>query len=256
MKKTFIFIYLLASSIIAQGWSQKGHDVTAYIAEKHLTPAARAAVDSILEGKSMVYWSNWLDNASHNMDYGHTYTWHFKNIDDGVKYEDAPLNPKGDIITAINGQIAILSDSTTSLHDKNVALKILVHCMGDLHQPMHLGHLSDLGGNKIKLKFFDRETNLHSIWDSSLVEYAHKWSYTEWQEQIDRATPQEESIIVSGSVDDWGKESYNIAKEVYVYFQPGMKVMYNPIARWAPVIETQLLRGGLRLAHLLNQIYQ
>lgn len=239
----------------AAAWSQKGHDVTAYIAEKHLTPTARAAVDSLLEGKSMVYWTNWLDNASHTMDYAYTKTWHYKNIDAGVPYEDAPRNEKGDVVEAIYGQIAVLQDSASSFRDKNLALKILVHCMGDLHQPMHMGHLTDLGGNKTKLKFFSRDTNLHSIWDSSLVEYAHKWSYTEWQEQIDRAGAEQEQIIVAGNVDDWARETYGIAREVYRYFQPGMKVMYDPIARWAPTIEQQLLRGGLRLAFVLNSVF-
>lgn len=255
MNRFFTLVFAFSACICAFGWSQKGHDVTAYIAEKHLNPRARAAVDSLLQGKSMVYWANWLDNASHGMDYAYTKTWHYRNSDLGVAYEDASVNPKGDVINAINQQIAILADSTSSFRDKNLALKILIHCMGDMHQPMHMGYAKDLGGNKVKLKFFDRETNLHSIWDSSLVEYAHKWGYTEWQEQIDRATPEQVEIIVNGSVDDWGKETYKIAVDVYKYFQPGMKVMYDPIARWAPVIEQQLLRGGLRLAHVLNQIW-
>ena len=256
MKKLLILLNLAFLALSASAWSQKGHDVTAYIAEQHLTPAARAAVDSLLQGKSMVYWANWLDNASHSMDYAYTKTWHYKNIDAGVPYEEAPLNEKGDVVSAIYGQIDILSDPNSSFRDKNLALKILIHCMGDLHQPMHLGHLSDLGGNKTKVKYFDRDTNLHSIWDSSLVESGHKWSYTEWQQQIDRATPEEESVIVSGSVDDWGKETFGIATDVYKYFRPGMKVMFDPIARWTPIIEQQFLRGGLRLAFVLNTIFQ
>lgn len=255
MKHLLASVFLVINAFSAFAWSQKGHDVTAYIAENHLNPRAAAVVDSLLEGKSMVYWANWLDNASHSMDYAYTKTWHYKNIDAGIPYEEAPKNEKGDVVTAIVGQIDVLADSTSSFRDKNLALKILIHCMGDLHQPMHLGHLSDLGGNKTKLKFFDRDTNLHSIWDSSLVEYAHKWSYSEWQQQIDRATPPEEEIIVSGTVDDWAKQTYDIATQAYVYFQPGMKVMYDPIARWAPVIEQQLLRGGLRLASILNSLY-
>ena len=120
---------------------------------------------------------------------------------------------------------------------------------------MHLGHASDLGGNRVKMKFFDRNTNLHSIWDSSLVESGHKWSYTEWQQQIDTTDPEKIAAITKGSVDDWARETYNIATQCSVYFRPGNKVMYNDIARWTPVIEQQFLRGGLRLAHILNSIY-
>ena len=255
MKKYIVAFALSLSALAAGAWSQKGHDVTAYIAEQHLTPRTRAAVDSILEGKSMVYWANWLDNASHQLEMGHTRTWHYKNIDAGVDYDKAPLNEKGDVVTAIDSQIEILENPATTPAEAALAMKILVHCMGDMHQPMHMGHLSDLGGNKTSLKFFGTKTNLHSIWDSRLVESAHKWSYTEWQQQIDRATPEQEAAIVAGTTDDWARETFEIATRCYKYFRPGQKVMYNEIARWTPVIEEQFLRGGLRLAHVLNGIF-
>lgn len=255
MKKYLTTLLCLAVALAAGAWSQKGHDVTAYIAEQHLTPQARAAVDSILDGRSMVYWSNWLDNASHQMDHAYTRTWHYKNIDEGETYESAAANPAGDVVTAVKQQIEVLSDPSTSPADAALALKILIHIVGDMHQPMHLGHASDLGGNRVKMKFFDRNTNLHSIWDSSLVESGHKWSYTEWQQQIDTTDPEKIAAITKGSVDDWARETYNIATQCYVYFRPGNKVMYNDIARWTPVIEQQFLRGGLRLAHILNSIY-
>lgn len=255
MKKYLTTLLCVAVALAAGAWSQKGHDVTAYIAEQHLTPQARAAVDSILDGRSMVYWSNWLDNASHQMDHAYTRTWHYKNIDEGETYDSAPANPSGDVVTAIKQQIEVLQDPATTKADAALALKILIHIVGDMHQPMHLGHASDLGGNRVKMKFFDRNTNLHSIWDSSLVESGHKWSYTEWQQQIDTTDPEKIAAITKGSVDDWARETYNIATQCYVYFRPGNKVMYNDIARWTPVIEQQFLRGGLRLAHILNSIY-
>lgn len=256
MRKLFITFALCVATVFGcSAWSQKGHDVTAYIAEQHLTPEARAAVDSILDGRSMVYWSNWLDNASYQTEHAYTKTWHYKNIDAGVNYDDAPLNPAGDVVTAINQQVAVLSNPATDREQAFLALRILIHLMGDLHQPMHLGHLSDRGGNSVKVKFFDRETNLHSLWDSSLVESGHKWSYTEWQQQIDRATAAQQQAITAGTVDDWARETFDIATQCYIYFRPGAKVAYNDIARWTPVIEQQLLRAGLRLASLLNSIY-
>ena len=78
MKRSFISIFMSVAAISAFGWGQKGHDVTAFIAENHLTPTTRAAVDSLLEGRSMVYWANWLDNASHTPKYAYTKTWHYK----------------------------------------------------------------------------------------------------------------------------------------------------------------------------------
>ena len=251
-------LYLLFSagvSISAFGWGQKGHDTVAFIAENHLTPATKAAVDSILDGKSPVYWANWLDNASHQRPLAYTKTWHYKNIDEGVRYEEAPANPAGDAVTAIKSRIEILNNPESSLEERQLALKILIHVVGDIHMPLHMGHATDLGGNRIKVKFFNRENNLHSVWDSSLPESAHKWSYTEWQQQIDRANPALQTEIISGTVDDWAKETVAIASDVYTYFQPGANISYNDIARWTPTIEQQFLRGGLRLAYLLNTIF-
>ena len=247
---------LLSSCMLSWGWSQKGHDVTAYIAEKHLTPAAAAAVDSLFDGKSMVYWANWLDNASHTPEYAYSSTWHYKNINDGVEYEQMAVNPKGDAITAIQSRIEILKDPNATRDDKVLALKMLVHIMGDIHQPMHVARATDRGGNNVKVKFFGRDRNLHGVWDSDLVESAHTWSYSEWQDQIDRLSPEEQASVVEGSLDDWAKETLAITRQIYKDIPAGYNLSYNDVAKYAPIIETQLERAGLRLAYVLNSIFQ
>lgn len=255
MKHFIITVAMLGASIAAFGWGQKGHDTVAFIAENHLTETTRAAVDSILDGKSPVYWANWLDNASHTPEYAYTKTWHYKNVDADRTYDDMPANPAGDAVTAVKQQIEKLSDPATTKADAALALKILIHVTGDMHQPMHMGHATDLGGNRVKLKYFNRDKNLHGIWDTDLLESAHRWSYTEWQQQLDRLNDVDEALTVQGSVDDWARETMEITRRCYDFFQPGINVSYNQIAYWAPTIEQQLLRGGLRLAHLLNTIY-
>ena len=134
-------------------------------------------------------------------------------------------------------------------------LRMLIHLVGDMHQPMHLGHLSDLGGNLHKINFFKRDNNLHSVWDNSIVESAHKWSYTEWQSQIDRVSEVERTRLIAGDIDDWAKETYMIASKIYEATPIGSNISYDYVAEWTPVIEQQFLKGGLRLAHLLNIIY-
>lgn len=255
MKHFIITVAMLGASMAAFGWGQKGHDTVAFIAENHLTETTRAAVDSILDGKSPVYWANWLDNASHTPEYAYTKTWHYKNVDADRTYDDMPANPAGDAVTAVKQQIEKLSDPATTKAEAALALKILIHVTGDMHQPMHMGHATDLGGNRVKLKYFNRDKNLHGIWDTDLLESAHRWSYTEWQQQLDRLNDVDEALTVQGSVDDWARETMEITRRCYDFFQPGINVSYNQIAYWAPTIEQQLLRGGLRLAHLLNTIY-
>ena len=258
MKSHNILLSLFISSIPLSsfGWGQKGHDVTAFIAENHLTPSTYQTVTDLLDGKSIVYWANWLDNASHTPEYAYSKTWHYKNIDDGVKFEEAPLLESGDVIRAIYQQVEVLKNAAASKPEKQLALKILVHLMGDLHQPMHMGHASDLGGNRCTVAYFGRDTNLHSAWDSSLPEAAHKWTYTEWQNQIDRASEQETiEILNNGTPEKWGKETFELCKQVYDATPEGYNISYDYISDWTPSIENQLLKGGLRLADVLNSIY-
>lgn len=257
MKTRYLFVVavLITTSIPVFGWGQKGHDTTAAIAERNLTQTARDAIDSLLNGRSIVYWANWLDNASHTPEYAYTKTWHYKNVDAGVEFDEAPLLDSGDIVRALDAMIGVLQKADSSQEDRQLALKIIVHLLGDIHQPMHLGHASDRGANQIEVKFFDRVTNLHSVWDSSLPEAAHKWSYTEWVDQLDRATPAMKDEILYGTPADWARETFDICSRVYDTTPAGTIISYDYIAKWTPIVETQFLKGGLRLADILNSIF-
>ena len=103
--------------------------------------------------------------------------------------------------------------------------------------------------------YFGKEKNLHGIWDTDILEGGHKWSYEEWATEIDRLNRRQIKEICKGSVDDWARETFAIATEVYGSTPQGSKLSYDYQARWTPVIERQLLRGGLRLAHLLNSVF-
>lgn len=251
-------IFILLSVLFAQGafaWGQKGHDVTAYIAECHLTPQAAARVDKLLGGHSPVYYSNWLDIASHQPEYAYTKTWHYLNIDEGQTFETMPKNTDGDVVTAIDSIVEKLKAGGLTPEEEALNLKMLIHLVGDIHCPMHMGRLSDLGGNKRPVLFFRDPTNLHSVWDSALVEAAHRWSFTEWQQQIDRLSEAEIAEIQAANPEEWAKETHAICVEVYAKTPEGSTISYDYIAEATPVVERQFLRGGYRLARLLNDIY-
>ncbi|MDE6508451.1 MAG: S1/P1 nuclease [Alistipes sp.] len=253
-------LLLLACSLLAAqsvaAWGQKGHDVTAYIAECHLTPKAAKKIDKALGGHSPVYYANWLDNASHTPEYAYTKTWHYLNIDEGHTLETMPKNPDGDVLEAVTSLVDQLKGGNLAPEQETLALKMLIHLVGDMHCPMHTGRLSDRGGNQRPVTMFGKPTNLHSIFDTSVPEAAHRWSYTEWQQQLDRLSKDEVARIQSGTPRDWLLETSEICKEIYDFTPEGTKVSYDYVAKYAPVIEQQFLRGGLRLARLLNEIYR
>lgn len=257
MKRNFLLLVaVVGTAVSAFAWGQKGHDVTAYIAEKHLSEQVKAKVEAALDGHSLVYYSNWLDNASNNPEYRYTKTWHFKNVDVGQTVLSTPTASTGDIVSAIKDIVNKLKNGNLSHEDENIALRMLIHLVGDMHQPMHMGRNDDRGGNKIKITSFNRDTNLHSYWDTELVDFVHKWSYSEWQFQIDRASAEDAEKIVAGDIESWAQESVNIATDIYNDTPEGTRVSFNYGAKYAPVIEQQFLKGGLRLAHLLSTIYQ
>lgn len=260
MKHIFTTIAGLLIATSCMAWGQKGHDTTCAIAQQHLSKKAQKRIAAILDGKSILYWSNWLDNAVHTPQYEYAKTWHYKNIDAGQRYEDVPPFPAGDVVTALTDLETKLREyeRAPKAHEAEeaLALKMYVHLMGDLHQPMHMGHATDLGGNNIKVKYFGRDANLHGIWDTNLLESAHAWSHTEWVEEIDRTTKAERISIACGTIDDWARETLSIATEVYEDTPEGTRVSYDYVAKWAPTIEAQLLRGGIRLADRLNAIFK
>lgn len=256
MKRPVILLISLLAAVNAWAWGPKGHDVTAYIAECNLTPEAAERIDRLLGGYSIVYFANWLDTASHTPEYAYSRTWHYANIDDGYTFETMPRNPDGDVVSAVEMLTDALRKGGLESEQEALYLKMLVHLVGDLHCPMHSGRLTDVGGNTLPVRMFGHDTNLHSVWDSSLPEAAHKWSYTEWQSQIDRLADDEAVLMEAGDPLDWYLEAHAICEQIYADTPPGTNISYDYVAKYTPVIERQFLRGGRRLARLLNEIYR
>ena len=256
--KRFILIVTMVAAMAtnALAWGPKGHDTIAYIAEQHLSKRALKEVQAILDGHSMVYVANWMDNASHTEEYAYTKTWHYVNVDaNEPSYAESTHDAKGDVVTAINSLVTDLKSGKLAPEEERVALKMLIHLVGDMHCPMHAGWKSDRGGNGTKVKYFGNQKKLHSVWDSEIVESAHRWSYSEWQEQIDRATPKQEQAYMQGTPNEWIEETVILARDVYDNSVDKGNLSYDYVAQYAPIIEQQFLKGGLRLAKLLEDIY-
>ena len=240
----------------AMAWGPKGHDVVAYIAEQHLSRKALKKVESALGGHTMVYVANWMDNASHSEEYAYTKTWHYVNVDPSERsYAASSKATTGDVVTAINGIMGRLKGGNLTPEQERAELMMLIHLVGDMHCPMHAGHKSDRGGNGTQVKYFGKAKNLHSVWDSEIVESAHRWSYKEWQENIDRINKKRQKAIAIGTPDEWIEESVLLADDIYKNSTKGGNLSYDYVAVYAPVVESQLLKGGIRLAKLLEEIY-
>lgn len=257
MRRVALSISLAFATILnALAWGQKGHDIINYIAECHLDEEVLAEVEELLDGRSIVYWGNWADSAKYTEEYKYTAPWHHRNVEQGESCESTPTTKGGDVVWAVKEMVTRLKDTTQSREDHALCLKLLIHLVGDLHSPMHAGRREDLGGNRVPMVFFYEATNLHAIWDSKLIERVHTWSYTEWQQQIDRLSADSVEVVVSGSVDDWFMESYDLAVQIYADARRRQDENFDYCDKYQLPLETQLRNGGLRLAYILNDIYR
>lgn len=262
---SILSILMLLTSIPASAWGPKGHDIVAAIAEQNLTARTKKNLAELLDGKSIVYYSSWMDNIQNSPywkdGYNKTKTWHYANVDKGETYQTMKKNEKGDIVTALTELTKELTENYDNLTDSMRVdyVKMIVHMVGDLHCPMHAGRLSDRGGNNFKVKWFGQKTNLHSVWDSKMIDSARRWSYSEWRDHLDRKDKKFKKTAVQGSYEDWFTATVKNAAEIYDYVERIEKenpnLSYQFVYDFSPMLEEQLLLGGLRLAHVLNSIF-
>ena len=256
MRRFVIIIFATLIPAISFAWGTKGHDIVAYIAEQRLSKRTKRNVEQVLGGYSMVYVANWMDNASHTDEYDYTKTWHYVNVDhEEGSYARSKKEDNGDVVTAVNNIVKSLKCDQLTPEQERVKLMMLIHLVGDMHCPMHAGHKSDRGGNGTKVKYFGKQEKLHSVWDSQIVESVHRWSYTEWQREIDRIDRKTEKRIMQGTPNNWIEECVLLADDVYTRSAKGGNLSYDYVAHYTPIVELQLLKGGIRLAKILEEIY-
>jgi hypothetical protein len=258
MKKKSIYISIFAISLVAIlfiSWGPTGHRTTAAIAENHLDRKARKQIAKILDGASLAEVSTFADEIKSDKNFRRFGSWHYVNYPKGGSYATAPKNPKGDIIVAIDSCISVLKNEKSSKVDKAFYLKMLIHLVGDIHQPLHIGHKKDKGGNTIQVLWHGKKTNIHHVWDIDMIE---QWnmSYSELVENIDlKLSKKEIETIQKGSVLDWTIENRKITDEIYNSVKSGDKLGYNYSYKYMGTVKNQLQKGGLRLAKILNDIW-
>lgn len=254
-----VVLLALLSFNFAYCWGTTGHRVIAEIAEKHLTGAAKRHLKQIIGTEKLAYWANWPDfiKADTTGVWKHTDQWHYVNVDPQTNFKSFSDSLQLQKAPNIYTQIKILSeqikDKKMPVKDREIALRFLIHLMGDAAQPLHLGRLEDLGGNKIKVKFFGDNTNLHSLWDSKLVDF-QKYSYTEYATVLDVKSKDEVKQIQSGTLEEWLYDSHQEANKIYSNSLADSSYAYDYNYKFTPFLERQLLYGGLRLAKVLNDI--
>ncbi|MFD2561707.1 S1/P1 nuclease [Aquimarina rubra] len=259
MNTRYIILFLLLTISfkgfsIADDWGKTGHRVTGEIAESYLTEKAKRNIAKLLKGQGLAFVSIYADEIKSDNRYREYGPWHYVNFSFDKKYGEETPSERGDLVQGIQKCIEVLKSETSSEEDKEFYLKMLVHFIGDLHQPLHVGRGEDKGGNDIQVRWFKEGSNLHRVWDSEMIDY-YKMSYTELANNADELSLLEVEAIEKGDVLDWIYESQNLAKKVYASANVGEKLGYKYMYNHFPTVRAQLQKGGIRLAKILNSIF-
>jgi hypothetical protein len=239
-------------------YGAEAHAIIGHVAERFLCTDARKALMDMDSDYSLAEAGVWADRIRSNADWDIARPWHYINVPDGVGLSEAKRRAAGDILSALARFQVELADESLPAQQRLEAFYFVVHFVADLHQPLHVGRRSDLGGNKVDIRVNGRNSNLHSYLDRHVLDgvlrspvgYAGRLAarnrlfVTRWQ-------------ATGPSV--WAVESQAFRREVYDFGQPKHKGRYilSPAyqVRALEITEFRMAQAGIRLAGVLNEIW-
>ncbi|MGL2965806.1 S1/P1 nuclease [Flavobacterium sp. XGLA_31] len=252
IKKRFItvlFFLVLINTSKTFAWGSKGHAYVAEVAWHYLDNETKRNVLYYLDEMSIEQAANWMDaiKSDHANDYMKPY--HYIDIEKGSKEMPAGDN----IITVLNKTLKEL-DNKDKLDREGIRRRILFlfHLIGDLHQPLHIGYPGDKGGNDIKLNFVGTDSNLHSVWDSGIIEHTNM-QLAEILKS-DTYTPEQREAIKKIDLIAWAAQTRAYLKNAYTINDTKINEFY--VNDNAKIIKSQLLNAGIRLAAVLQHYFE
>lgn len=257
--RPLLLFIVLAVSHTAFCWGLTGHRVVGEIAQQHLSKKAKKEISKIIGRETLAWWANWPDFIKSDSTWNHASPWHYVDLPGHMDKDHfiAELKklPGKNLYTQIPAMVAQLKDKSLPVEQRRVALSFLVHLVGDLHQPLHVGREEDQGGNKIVVYWFGEKTNLHSVWDTKFIE-SQQYSYTEYAKLLDIADQAQVKAWQSSSLEDWFYESHVLSDSIYDGAPAESKLSYRYNYQFQRMLNEQLLKGGVRLAALLNKAFE
>jgi len=258
LKKLLLIAAILYAPFQSMAWGTQGHRICGQIASSYLTPKARKAIEQILGNESIALAGNWADFVRSDPAFSYLSTWHYIDFDKVYTYPEMVnyLNQDAnvDAYTKLQFLIDELKKNNLSKYNRKIDLRMLIHIIEDIHQPMHAAHAEDKGGNDFKVNWFNNPTNLHSVWDSQLIDF-QQLSYTEYAAAINHTTESERAEWQADPISKWIFESNQIANKLYTEIKPGDMLNYKYNFTHIDTVNEQLLKAGVRLAGVLNQIF-
>lgn len=248
-----VIIFLATNFDNAHGWGPQGHRTIGYIAEFNLASETKKYILEEFNINNLADVANWADKIKQKR--RHESPWHYTNVKAGEwTYEEARDCSNGNCVTEkIKEFIAVLANIENSLKIRKDALKYLVHFVGDVHQPLHLGNRKDRGGGRIRLSYLGRKVNLHYLWDGGLINW-REGSLLEYAKRLNIKLVDSEKIEwLNSDINEWTNESRSLALK-YAYPLENMELSKEYLSRSREILDQRMIQAGVRLAGLLNQL--
>lgn len=243
----------------AAAWGREGHETIAKIAERNLTKKAKKRIEKYLGGHSIVYYAKWMDEYRHTPEYKFTTNWHTAPVDAALKYDESLRTTKGDAVYGLEVAMENLKNYR-NLTDSTVAvnIKYIIHLVGDMHCPAHIKYSSH--NMKYDVLFEDKyhkphKFYVHSVWDNEIITTTRIWSVSEWAEELDRVSKAEKQALAAGTPRDWLNDNAVNCEVQFEWAQPDARLGQDFLNKALPLVESQFLKAGYRLARMLNELF-
>ncbi|MBL7916773.1 MAG: S1/P1 nuclease [Bacteroidia bacterium] len=252
MKNNLIItlLILLALPIKTIAWGEQGHSIVASIAKKTVSKNILDSVQFYLGKTTFKQAALWMDEIKSDKSYKHLNNWHYINLEKNQLYEK---NSEVNIVNKLEEAIAVIKNRKKhSKSEIEFSLKVIFHLVGDIHQPLHAGYASDKGGNTIKVDFFGRNSNLHRVWDTDLIQYK-RIGVKNCYELANSLSTKEKKEFQEINVVSWMEESRALLPLVYDIKDNTITLPYAN--QNTDVIKKQLVKAGIRLAYILHEAF-
>jgi len=265
MRSAALLLVLFATQCLA--WGQEGHKIVAQIASDRLSDDSTAYLNQLLDGTQ---YNTLPDIAPLADDYDHSSSgrWssacHYVNLPRDATNYDSSYCGKCCVVNAIGNYTKRLAKEQGpnpdvcqfGKRDEPCPLEFLTHYIGDVHQPLHVSYADDAGGNKVKVDFLGKSTNLHTVWDTLIIQ--------KWLKDFSDASDYLENLINSNSekvqkyaaitdVAAWADESFTVVQNNAYNFD-GSDLDEDYFKTNLPIIQWRLIAAGVRLAATINSI--
>ena len=250
LKRIIVAVILFSIAHKSMAWGKTGHHLVAEIAFHYLDDKTKAQVKHYLGKMSIDDAATWMDDIKSDNFYDYMKPWHYVDIEKGQKFHNSP---EKNAVVILNSAIKLL-EKKENMKDAKIKeyLMIIFHLVGDIHQPLHTGYPGDKGGNSISISSPIFNGNLHTFWDSRMLE-SKDVTMEDCLKQYDSYTKEEIQNIQKIDVLKWMNQSRSLLDGVYDFKDGNIDQAY--IDKNVIVIEKQLLIAGLRLAAVMNDIF-